>query len=181
MEASPPMRRAPRLARATAAGPERVLVSSTETILCASAVWVCVCLCMRVAGGRCPLMYTLRVSGSQRGPRRVSLSGGAPAWHVWNERRAPRWAAYVYLCRARRRSVCFAGRGAAGVRTGPEGASDCAPRQCAAPVGVCRLAGSLAVVIRNVRIQSVSPVSLFLPVSSRSRSPVAPALTHKPH
>ena len=45
LEASPLMRRAPRLARATAAGPERVLVSSTETILCASAVSLSECAC----------------------------------------------------------------------------------------------------------------------------------------
>ena len=66
LEASPPMRRAPRLARATAAGPERVLVSSTETILCASAVCVCVLVFVHACGygGRCPLMCTLRRSAA---------------------------------------------------------------------------------------------------------------------
>jgi hypothetical protein len=83
LEASPPMRRAPRLARATAAGPERVLVSSTETILCASDA--CVCVFVHACGWWkvSPYVYPAAVSGSQRRPRRVSLSGGAPAWHVW--------------------------------------------------------------------------------------------------
>ena len=68
LEASPLMRRAPRLARATAAGPERVLVSSTETILCASAVSLSD-VCVWLWTDSDPPMYTLRVSGSQRGPR----------------------------------------------------------------------------------------------------------------
>ena len=59
LEASPLMRRAPRLARATAAGPERVLVSSTETILCASAVSLSD-VCVWLWTDSDPPMYTLQ-------------------------------------------------------------------------------------------------------------------------
>jgi len=75
-----------------------------------------------------------------------------------------RWAAYVYLCRARAVAVCFAGRGAAGACAGrpdpDQGASKCAPRLCAAPVasavspvrrsGLVRCGFSMLFRIRNV-------------------------------
>ena len=56
---------------------------------------VCVCACVRLVEG-VPLC-TPCGSAALSAPRRVSLSGGAPAWHVWNERRAPLGGVRVFV------------------------------------------------------------------------------------